>query len=107
VNRRSPDDERQTMRSPTGHERYELDDDPARVDVDAAWTFLSTGAYWGRWRSAEDFRRQVVGAWRVVGCYGSDGQMVGFARSWSGCTYTSARYADATPSDHDRAKPTI
>ena len=27
---------------------YELDDDPARLDLDAIWDFLSTEAYWGR-----------------------------------------------------------
>jgi RNAse (barnase) inhibitor barstar len=30
---------------------FELDDDPARVDLDAVWDFLSTEAYWGRDRS--------------------------------------------------------
>jgi GNAT superfamily N-acetyltransferase len=63
--------------------RYELSDDPARVDVDAAWAFLSTQAYWGRWRTRDDFARQVAGAWRVVGCYAGDGAMVGFARAFS------------------------
>lgn len=65
------------------HDGYELDDDPARVDVDAAWAFLSRDAYWGRWRTLDDFRRQVDAAWRVVGCYDGDGHMVGFARAWS------------------------
>ena len=62
---------------------YELDDDPARVDVDAVWTFLSTDAYWGRWRSRADVERQVAGAWRVVGCYHPTDGMVGFARAIS------------------------
>src|SRR3954470_11514424 len=52
---------------------YELSDDPARVDVAAAWAFLSTEAYWARWRTRADFERQVAGAWRVVGCYDADG----------------------------------
>jgi GNAT superfamily N-acetyltransferase len=62
---------------------YELDDDPTRLDVDAVWRFLSSGAYWARWRTREDVRRQVEGAWRVVGCYDAGGQMVGFARAIS------------------------
>ena len=62
---------------------YEVSDDPARVDVDAAWAFLSTEAYWARWRAREDFERQVAGAWRVVGCYDADGAMVAFCRAFS------------------------
>ena len=62
---------------------YELSDDPARVDLDAVWAFLSEHAYWGRWRSRDDVERQVRGAWRVVGCYDASGAMVGFARAVS------------------------
>ena len=62
---------------------YEVSDDAARVDVDAAWAFLSTEAYWARWRTREDVERQVAGAWRVVGCYAADGAMVGFCRAFS------------------------
>jgi GNAT superfamily N-acetyltransferase len=62
---------------------YEVSDDPSRVDVAAAWAFLGTEAYWARWRSREDFERQVAGAWRVVGCYAEDGAMVGFSRAFS------------------------
>jgi GNAT superfamily N-acetyltransferase len=62
---------------------YEVSDDAARVDVGAAWAYLSTEAYWARWRTREDFERQVAGAWRVVGCYDADGAMVGFARAFS------------------------
>jgi GNAT superfamily N-acetyltransferase len=63
---------------------YEFDDDVARVDVDAAWEFLSQHAYWGRWRTREDLEKQIGGAWRVVGCYESEsGAMVGFARAVS------------------------
>ena len=32
---------------------YELDDNPDRVDLDVVWQFLSTEAYWGRWRTRE------------------------------------------------------
>ena len=61
---------------------YELSDDPSRVDLDVVWTFLSTEAYWGRWRSRSEVERQVATAWRVVGAY-HGGSMVGFARALS------------------------
>jgi GNAT superfamily N-acetyltransferase len=61
---------------------YELDDDPARLDIGAIWEFLSTEAYWGRWRRREDLERQLATAWRVVGAYAGGGQ-VGFARAVS------------------------
>ena len=62
---------------------YEFDDDPARIDADAAWAYLGTEAYWARWRSRADFDRQLTSAWRLVGCYAPDGAMVGFARAVS------------------------
>lgn len=63
---------------------YEFDDDPARLDADAIWAFLSTDAYWGRWRSRADFDRQLATAWRVVGGYvGHTGAQVAFARAVS------------------------
>jgi GNAT superfamily N-acetyltransferase len=65
------------------HGSYEIDADPARVDRDAVWQFLSAEAYWARWRSREDVERQIDSAWRVVGCYDGLGQMVGFARAIS------------------------
>jgi GNAT superfamily N-acetyltransferase len=58
---------------------FELDDDPARVDLDAVWDFLSTEAYWGRERSKADVARQTRDAARVVGLY-HEGRQVGFAR---------------------------
>ena len=58
---------------------FELDDDPARVDLDAVWAFLSTEAYWGRERSRDLVERQVGEAWRVIGLY-REGRQVGFAR---------------------------
>jgi GNAT superfamily N-acetyltransferase len=62
---------------------YELDDNPARVDRDALWQFVSTEAYWARWRSRADVERQLLSSWRVVGCYDQGGDMVGFARAVS------------------------
>jgi GNAT superfamily N-acetyltransferase len=58
---------------------FELDDDPARVDLDAVWAFLSTEAYWGRERSRDEVERQVGEASRVIGLY-REGRQVGFAR---------------------------
>ena len=59
---------------------YQLDDDPARLDRDAVVDFLTTEAYWHRWRSATDIHRQIETAWRCVGLYAPDGAQVGFAR---------------------------
>jgi hypothetical protein len=64
---------------------YQLDDDPARVDRDGVWSFLSSQAYWERWRTRQDVERQLDSAWRVVGVYdvAGDRRMVGFARAIS------------------------
>jgi GNAT superfamily N-acetyltransferase len=61
---------------------FELDDDPQRVDVPALVEFLTTQAYWGRWRGRDEIARQLAAAWRVVGVYRDDA-MVGFARAVS------------------------
>lgn len=63
---------------------YELDDNPGRVDLDAVWDFLSTQAYWGRFRTRADFEKQFASSWRVVGVYETaSGRQVGFARAFS------------------------
>lgn len=63
---------------------YRIDDDPARLDLDVIWSFLSTEAYWHRWRTRADVERQVAGAWRVVGAYDDEtGAQVGFGRALS------------------------
>jgi len=63
---------------------YEFDDDPARVDRNVVWDFLSTDAYWQQWRTREQVELQTDNAWRVVGIYESaTGAMVGFARAVS------------------------
>ena len=63
---------------------YEVSDDPDRVDRDAVWAFLSSRAYWARWRSRDDVDRQLDGAWRVVAAYvAGTGELVGFARALS------------------------
>jgi GNAT superfamily N-acetyltransferase len=61
---------------------FELDDDRARIDVDAVHAFISEQSYWGRGRSRELHERAIRGSARVVGLYlGSE--QVGFARAVS------------------------
>jgi GNAT superfamily N-acetyltransferase len=61
---------------------FELDDDPARIDLDAVHAFISGESYWGRGRSPELVRRAVGGSQRVVGLY-RGAEQVGFARAVS------------------------
>lgn len=61
---------------------YELDDDPARVDVGAVHDYLANESYWAQGRSRETVERLVREATRVVGLY-YEGRQVGFARSFS------------------------
>jgi predicted N-acetyltransferase YhbS len=61
---------------------YELDDDPARIDLDAVHDYLSNESYWAQGRSRETVERLVSEATRVVGLY-YDGRQVGFARAFS------------------------
>ena len=63
-------------------DNIELDDDPARIDVDAVHGFLSNHAYWAKGRSRETVERTVREASRVVGLY-ADGRQVGFARAFT------------------------
>jgi GNAT superfamily N-acetyltransferase len=69
---------------------FELDDDRARIDVDAVHAFISTQSYWGLGRAYELVERVVERSTRVVGLYRVDGspigQQVGFARAVSDCT---------------------
>jgi GNAT superfamily N-acetyltransferase len=60
----------------------ELDDDPARIDVDAVHDFLSNHAYWAKGRSRETVERTVREASRVVGLY-AGGRQIGFARAFT------------------------
>jgi GNAT superfamily N-acetyltransferase len=61
---------------------FELDDDPARIDVDAVHAFISERSYWGLGRSRELQLRAIGGSARVVGLY-LGAQQVGFARAVS------------------------
>lgn len=80
----NPARSRSAARAHNGRVDYELDDDPARVQSDIVWAWLSTEAYWGRQRTRADVAAQIAGAWRVVGVYCSDtGEQVGFARAVS------------------------
>jgi GNAT superfamily N-acetyltransferase len=59
---------------------FELDDDPARIDVDAVHAFISERSYWGRGRPRELQERAIRGSARVVGLY-LGREQVGFARA--------------------------
>jgi GNAT superfamily N-acetyltransferase len=59
---------------------FELDDDPARVDLDAVHRYLAEESYWAKGRSRETVERLVEGAARVVGLY-REGRQIGFARA--------------------------
>ncbi len=59
---------------------YELDDDSARVDVDAVHAYLAGESYWATGRARETVERLVLEANRVVGLY-KDGRQVGFCRA--------------------------
>jgi predicted N-acetyltransferase YhbS len=61
---------------------YELDDDRARIDVDAVHDYLANQSYWAQGRSRETVERLVREATRVVGLY-REGRQVGFARAFS------------------------
>jgi GNAT superfamily N-acetyltransferase len=60
-------------------EGYELDDDPARIDLDAVHAYL-TRAYWGIGRTREEQIAKNDAAARLVGLYAS-GEQVGFTRT--------------------------
>jgi ribosomal protein S18 acetylase RimI-like enzyme len=59
---------------------FELDDDPARVDLDELHRFLSTESYWARGRTRETVEQLVRASRRVVGLYRGD-RLVGFCRA--------------------------
>jgi ribosomal protein S18 acetylase RimI-like enzyme len=61
---------------------YELDDDPARIDLVAVHRFLSEESYWAAGRDYEMQEELVRGAARVVGVYRA-GEQVGFCRAAS------------------------
>ena len=60
---------------------YELDDDRARIDIDAVHAFLS-GSYWAEGRPRVEVERLVRESQRAVGLYKDDAQ-IGFARAFT------------------------
>jgi predicted nucleic acid-binding protein/GNAT superfamily N-acetyltransferase len=61
---------------------YELDDDPARVDIDVVHSYLSEEAYWALGRTRDRQAELNRAAARVVGCY-REGRQMGYARAIS------------------------
>ncbi|HSF26156.1 MAG TPA: GNAT family N-acetyltransferase [Actinomycetes bacterium] len=57
----------------------ELDDDPARLDVDLVHGWLSAQAYWALGRTRATVARSLAAS-TVLGAY-EDGQLVGLARA--------------------------
>jgi GNAT superfamily N-acetyltransferase len=60
----------------------EIDDDRARIDVDAVHRFISEQSYWAKGRDRATMVRLIDHATRVVGAY-EDGRQIGFARCFS------------------------
>lgn len=81
---------------------FELDDDRARVDVDAVHAFISQESYWGLGRARELVERAVEGSTRVLGLY-RGAEQVGFARAVSDGT-TVAYLADVYVLDAYRGR---
>jgi GNAT superfamily N-acetyltransferase len=59
---------------------YELDDDPARIDLDAVHGYISAESYWANGRSRETQAEMNAAAARLVGLY-HDGRQIGFTRT--------------------------
>jgi GNAT superfamily N-acetyltransferase len=57
----------------------ELDDDRARIDIDAVHDFLANHSYWAKGRDRATVERLVRNSQRVVGVYAGERQ-IGFAR---------------------------
>jgi GNAT superfamily N-acetyltransferase len=80
---------------------YELDDDPARIDREAAHRYL-TQSYWASGRPREVQDALIDGAARVVGLY-HDGDQVGFSRTLSD-GYSQSYLADVYVLDEHRGR---
>jgi GNAT superfamily N-acetyltransferase len=59
---------------------YEIDTDPARIDVDLLHRWLSTDAYWAMGRGKNVVERSIAGSLNFA-LYAPDGAMVGFTRA--------------------------
>jgi GNAT superfamily N-acetyltransferase len=82
---------------------YELDDDPARVDLDAVHAYIAAESYWAKGRSREKMVAAVAGSARVIGLYAPDGSQAGFARVISDST-TYAYLADVFVLEQHRGR---
>ena len=80
---------------------YELDDDPERIDREAAHRYL-TQSYWASGRPREVQDALIDGAARVVGLY-HDGDQVGFSRTLSD-GYSQSYLADVYVLDEHRGR---
>ena len=60
---------------------YELDDDPARIDVEVVFSYLHHESYWAQGRPRETMEALIAGAQRVIGLYAPDGTLAGFSRT--------------------------
>lgn len=60
---------------------YELDDDPARIDRDVVYRFISEVSYWGFRRERSVMDGLIDRASRNVGLYALDGSLVGYSRT--------------------------
>jgi hypothetical protein len=76
------------------HGSFTLDDDLLRVDRDAVWHYLSTQAYWGRWRNRDQVEQQIDGAWRVVGTRDAHGLYARFGFAAPDDSYVERRGAN-------------
>ena len=80
---------------------YELDDDPTRIDPEAAHRYL-TQSYWASGRARDVQDALIEGATRVVGLY-HDGEQVGFSRTLSD-GYSQSYLADVYVLDEHRGR---
>ena len=80
---------------------YELDDEPARIDREAAHRYL-TQSYWASGRASDVQDALIEGAARVVGLY-HDGEQVGFSRTLSD-GYSQSYLADVYVLDEHRGR---
>jgi ribosomal protein S18 acetylase RimI-like enzyme len=80
---------------------YELDDDAARIDLDAVHRFLAEEAWWARGRPREVVERHLLEAAVVAGLYGPTGEQVGYCRIVSDLTIV-AYVADVWIEPDDR-----
>ena len=80
---------------------YELDDDPTRIDREAAHRYL-TQSYWASGRARDVQDALIEGAARVVGLY-HDAEQVGFSRTLSD-GYSQSYLADVYVLDEHRGR---